>query len=114
MTLRTLNYGNYGIFLNMGNAGFCPSAVVPTIKLKVQTFLGLMNSTAKVLRHVAVLTADGVESWAYFGHPCFCSVVFGYSGFRAWFLAYRFRAWAKGGFVLGGFFPCLRVPKPIF
>ena len=27
MTLRTLNYGNYGIFLKMGNAGFCPSAV---------------------------------------------------------------------------------------
>ena len=26
-TLRTLNYGNYGIFLIMGNAGFCPSAV---------------------------------------------------------------------------------------
>ena len=29
MTLRTLNYGNYGIFLIitviMGNAGFCPS-----------------------------------------------------------------------------------------
>ena len=29
MTLRTLNYGNYGIFLIMGNAGFCPSAVTP-------------------------------------------------------------------------------------
>ena len=29
MTLRTLNYGNYGIFLIMGSAGFCPSAVVP-------------------------------------------------------------------------------------
>ena len=28
MTLRTLNYGNYGIFLIMGHAGFCPSAVV--------------------------------------------------------------------------------------
>ena len=28
MTLRTLNYGNYGIFLTMGNAGFCPSTVV--------------------------------------------------------------------------------------
>ena len=28
MTLRTLNYGNYGIFLIMGNAGFCPSTVV--------------------------------------------------------------------------------------
>ena len=65
-------------------------------KTESVNFLGLMNSTAKVLRHGAVLTADGVESWAYFGHPCFCSVVFGYSGFRAWFLAYRFRAWALG------------------
>ena len=27
MTLRTLNYGNYGIFLIMGNAGFRPSTV---------------------------------------------------------------------------------------
>ena len=27
MTLRTLNYENYGIFLIMGNAGFCPSTV---------------------------------------------------------------------------------------
>ena len=25
MTLRTLNYENYGIFLIMGHAGFCPS-----------------------------------------------------------------------------------------
>ena len=29
MTLRTLNYGNYGIFLIMGIAGFCPSTVAP-------------------------------------------------------------------------------------
>ena len=28
MTFRTLNCGKYGIFLIMGNAGFCPSAVV--------------------------------------------------------------------------------------
>ena len=28
MTLRTLNYGNYGIFLIMGNAGFCPSTAL--------------------------------------------------------------------------------------
>ena len=28
MTLRTLNYGNYGIFLIMGSAGFCPSTLV--------------------------------------------------------------------------------------
>ena len=27
MTLRTLNYGSYGIFLIMGHAGFCPSTV---------------------------------------------------------------------------------------
>ena len=27
MTLRTLNSGNYGIFLIMVNAGFCPSTV---------------------------------------------------------------------------------------
>ena len=27
MTLRTLNYGNYGIFLIMDSAGFCPSTV---------------------------------------------------------------------------------------
>ena len=32
MTLRTLNYGNYGIFLIMGNAGFCPSTVSRTKK----------------------------------------------------------------------------------
>ena len=27
MTLRNLNYGNYGTFLILGNAGFCPSTV---------------------------------------------------------------------------------------
>ena len=32
MTLRTLNYGNYGIFLIMGNAGFCPSTVRALLK----------------------------------------------------------------------------------
>ena len=35
MTLRTLNYGNYGIFLIMGNAGFCPSTVVVVIIIVV-------------------------------------------------------------------------------
>ena len=28
MTQRTLNYGNYGIFLIMGNAGFYPSTTI--------------------------------------------------------------------------------------
>ena len=27
ITLKTLDYGNYGIFLIMGNAGFIPSTV---------------------------------------------------------------------------------------
>ena len=27
-TVRTLNYGNYGLFLMMGNAGFLSSTVV--------------------------------------------------------------------------------------
>ena len=40
MTLRTLNYGNYGIFLIMGNAGFCPS----TVGLRVSG-LGLEEKT---------------------------------------------------------------------
>ena len=31
MTLRTLNYGSYGIFLFLGNAGFISSTVVLAI-----------------------------------------------------------------------------------
>ena len=38
MTLRTLNYVNYGILLIMGNAGFCPSAVLLLLFL-LPTFL---------------------------------------------------------------------------
>ena len=30
------NYGNYGIFLIMGNAGFCPSAVVVVVVVVVE------------------------------------------------------------------------------
>ena len=35
MTLRTLNYGNYGIFLIMGNAGFCPSTELFTTVVRI-------------------------------------------------------------------------------
>ena len=39
ITLSTLNYGNYGIFLIMGSAGFCPSAVpLPDVKGNCLTF----------------------------------------------------------------------------
>ena len=34
MTLRTLNYGNYGIVLIMGSAGFISSTVVLAMVLK--------------------------------------------------------------------------------
>ena len=40
MTLRTLNYGNYGIFLIMGNAGFCPSTVVREDEAQMRQILG--------------------------------------------------------------------------
>ena len=41
MTLRTLNYGNYGIFLIMGNAGFCPSTQDPNTTYLGRTLYGL-------------------------------------------------------------------------
>ena len=40
MTLRILNYGNYGIFLIMGNAGFCPSAVSLGFPLNLYWYFG--------------------------------------------------------------------------
>ena len=40
MTLRILNYGNYGIFLIMGSAGFCPSAVRPFVLSACSESLG--------------------------------------------------------------------------
>ena len=48
MTLRTLNYGNYGIFLIMGNAGFCPSAV--SIRLLESTYSQPTVSNSPLLR----------------------------------------------------------------
>ena len=35
LTLRTLNYGNYGIFLVMGNAGFFISSTVSFLVLRL-------------------------------------------------------------------------------
>ena len=68
MTLRTLNYGNYGIFPIKGNAGFCPSTVSPrcgteskvedsmdliTLGFRVQSNyigLGFLNPTSGIVR----------------------------------------------------------------
>ena len=60
ITLRTLNYGNYGIFLVMGNAGFVSSTVVHADARRIghrphcspnmvsSPFLGPQYSTAPV------------------------------------------------------------------
>ena len=52
MTLRTLNYGNCGVFPIMGNAGFISSTVVPllTIVSIVVSFFGLTNSILRILK----------------------------------------------------------------
>ena len=69
MTLRTLNYGNYGIFLIMGNAGFCPSTV------GIQQF--------------------GTKAWAVCGLRKAEGLKFEGSGlgFKAWAMQCRPRTW---------------------
>ena len=57
MTLRTLNYGNYGIVLIMGNAGFCPS----TVKFKVPHTAGLDPWQDQ---HGSFVTASYWKGWA--------------------------------------------------
>ena len=54
MTLRTLNYGNYGIFLIMGHAGFCPSTVfwVEGFGDWVESFQRMANMQADELRQM--------------------------------------------------------------
>ena len=52
MTLRTLNYGNYGIFLIMGNAGFCPSTVVHTLNAYIYTYI-----------HTYIVPKDFLPGW---------------------------------------------------
>ena len=55
--LRTLNYGNYGIFLIIGHAGFCPSAVWPMAPLGFGVFFP----------HAGFETEPESESGLYFG-----------------------------------------------
>ena len=64
MTLRTLNYGNYGIFLIMGHAGFCPSTVLQNkakgflqpvfvpIKADIVLFVAMAGRVIKLLHHI--------------------------------------------------------------
>ena len=57
MTLRTLNYGKYGIFLIMGNAGFCPSTVVGVLG-EIRGYLGRLG-VSLIETHRVLCTVKG-------------------------------------------------------
>ena len=71
MTLRTLNYGNYGIFLSMGHAGFCPSTVIISTRFGERTHIAIMRpktsdpkvepEASKLLR--IVVRFGGLKRW---------------------------------------------------
>ena len=56
MTLRTLNYGNYGIFLIMGHAGFCPSTGSSSIwaRVRANQCRGLNNQNSFFGAHYTI------------------------------------------------------------
>ena len=71
MTLRTLNYGNYGIFLIMGHAGFCPSTVVSLFDVPTAGSQSVhVSSHSNMLQHLTHLSgsllfaASGLTYWA--------------------------------------------------
>ena len=66
MTLRTLNYGNYGIFLKMGNAGFCPSTVAVTT-----TTFGKCGKLLRCAEHIGTLDmTETILSLSGISGPC--------------------------------------------
>ena len=78
MTLRTLNYGNYGIFLIMGSAGFCPSAVEQTIpkfqKANVQRQLPMQTRGRLVFDAVPFLDESvGQDDVGLFLRELYCN-----------------------------------------
>ena len=48
ITFRTLKYGNYGLFLDMGNAGFIPSTVVLKARLLEGDIIATQSDPYKV------------------------------------------------------------------
>ena len=81
MTLRTLNYGNYGIFLIMGNAGFCPSAVVkaPAIEAGASHQGPVGNYPAQWQIYLGRETQGRVFGWDLGPFCCWCG--FGFRDF---------------------------------
>ena len=64
---RTLNYGNYGIFLIMGHAGFCPSTVA------------IKGSNLRSHNKETILFTVDPYGFPYGIKPCYC-VGFGVMG----------------------------------
>ena len=107
MTLRTLNYGNYAIFLIMGTAGFCPSTVrCCSESINSSYYLGHSNPAGIVGPEAEALGLWGSGLFFFFGRVWGLFFFFG----RVWGLG--FRVWGLG-FRVWGF----RVdfhPKPTF
>ena len=78
MTLRTLNYGNYGILLIMGNAGFCPSAVLTTIRLWCKEDSDYQSRIPHEWRCSSLRLAIGLGDFG----PCNAVNYFGFLGFK--------------------------------
>ena len=83
MTLRTLNYGNYGIFLIMGHAGFCPSTVVYNCVMESSDgFQAALSKDWSVeaeehpLHLIKLLPTSSVTQDGNREGPCFLKVVF--------------------------------------
>ena len=75
MTLRTLNYGNYGIFLIMGNAGYCPSTVLFGVQIQASHCEGSDSKRSIVagfrIWGLGSFIREQNESFQKFGLPYF-------------------------------------------
>ena len=61
ITLRTLNYGNYGIFLMMGNAGFTPSTVITRRRSKIVIII-MTVKTVKTINNNSAIKPAGMDA----------------------------------------------------
>ena len=65
MSLRTLNYGNYGIFLKMGHAGFTPSVLWVTLQGFWASCPSPESSPCRSSTCQGVQDASGLEAGRY-------------------------------------------------
>ena len=65
MTLRTRNYGNYGIFLIVGHAGFLPSTVLRLLTLALVS--AAVNMASSCPFFIRLLTGANASLLLWFG-----------------------------------------------